>query len=323
MPTPTRLVLLAAGLLAGAALLAQSAPKPATTPAQPEDVLELSPFMVKESNDEGWNAASTLLGSRINQDLVKVPVTVDVLTKDFLNDIGVFNMDDAAAFVSGVTVTPRLESRNDNGRITFRGLAGGSNTSRNFFQWSVPSDTYNVERFDFGKGSNSLMFGDSTPGGQVTTTTKRARFANTNELLMFYDSLDSYRAQLDLNRKITSNFAVRLNVVNRTDNAYVHGSFQTFRAGDIAFTYRPFPNTIITLEGERGQYIRRRADNTAAILPVAAPGRGRGLWFRDVCEDEGAGGRRRGGEGGESGVGPRGEEDEGVETERKSCFATL
>jgi hypothetical protein len=257
----------------------QAARRPQPAPAnvggaRGEDVLELSPFMVKESTDEGWNATSTLLGSRISQDLVKVPVTVDVLTKDFLNDIGVFNMDDAAAFVSGLTVTPRLESRNDNGRITFRGLNGSGNTSRNFFQWSVPSDTYNVERFDFGKGSNSLMFGDSTPGGQVTTTTKRARFTNTNELLTFYDSLDSYRVQLDLNRKITPKLAVRLNVVNRTDNAYVHGSFQTFRAGDIAFTYRPFPNTLITVEGERGQYIRRRADNTAAILPVAAPGRG-------------------------------------------------
>ena len=268
-------------LLAGVAatLHAQSAPaaptatKPATA-VPSEDLIEMSPFEVRDSIDNPWNATSTLLGNRTNQELVKVPVTVDVLTSEFMRDIGLFNMDDAGAFISGVTVLPRLESRNDNMRLTFRGLSGSANTSRNFFQWQVPSDTYNVERFDFGKGSNSLMFGDSTPGGQVTTTTKRARFTNSGESLLFYDSLNSYRAQLDVNRKISKQFAVRLNVVNRIDNAYVHGSFQTFRAGDLAFTYRPFPNTFISVEGERGQYIRRRADNTAQITNIAAPGRG-------------------------------------------------
>src|SRR5438046_2114681 len=179
-----------------------------------------------------------------------------------MSDIGAYNIEDAAAYVSGLTVTPRLEARTDDGRVTFRGLSGSGSTSRNFFQWSVPSDTYNVERFDFGKGSNSLMFGDSTPGGQVTTTTKRARFANANEVLVFYDSLNSYRAQIDLNRKVTKQFALRFNAVNRRDNVYVEHSYQSLRAVDLALSYRPFTNTLITLEGERGTYARRRADNT-------------------------------------------------------------
>jgi len=52
---------------------------------------------------------------------------------------------------------------NDDGRLSFRGLTAASNTSRNFFMWYVPSDTYNVERLDFSLGSNSLMFGDPRP----------------------------------------------------------------------------------------------------------------------------------------------------------------
>jgi hypothetical protein len=189
-----------------------------------------------------------------------------------MDDIGVFNMEDAAMFVAGVSATPRLEARNDNGRITFRGLNGSSNTSRNFFQWAVPSDTYNVDRFDFGKGSNSLMFGDSTPGGQVTTTTKRARFTNLAEAQAIYDSLGSYRMQFDVNRKLSNKLAVRFNAVNREDKSYVTGSYQRFRAGDFAVAYRPFKETIITVEGERGLYQRRRADNTAAVHDVAAAG---------------------------------------------------
>ncbi len=280
-PSCARLLLVFAPVLGHLALLpsarAQTTPVPKTVAAAKSDdqtVIELSPFEIRENADDKWNASSTLLGNRTNQELLKVPVTVDVMTRDFMADIGVFNMDDAAAFVSGLTVTPRLEARNDNSRITFRGLGGSGNTSRNFFQWSVPSDTYNVERFDFGKGSNSLMFGDSTPGGQVMTTTKRARFLNTNEALAFIDNNGSYRLQLDLNRKITKNLALRLNGVNRSDVSYVKNSYQRFRAIDLALTYRPFTNTVISLDAERGLYQRRRADNTAAIRETAAAGRG-------------------------------------------------
>ena len=249
-----------------------------TTPAKTTDeksleIISLSPFEIKEGAENEWDAKSTLLGNRTNQELVKVPVSVDVLTKSFMDDIGVFNMEDAAAFSAGLTVTPRLEARNDNGRITFRGLSGSSNTSRNFFQWSVPSDTYNVERFDIGKGSNSQMFGDSTPGGQIMTTTKRARFTNFNEALAYYDDLGGYRFQLDVNRKITRQLGLRLNAVNRRDGSYVQGSYQRFRAIDLAVSYRPFRDTVISIDAERGQYQRRRADNTAAIRDVAAAGR--------------------------------------------------
>ncbi len=247
---------------------------------QSNEVVELSPFEISESVDDKWNATSTLLGNRTGQELVKVPVTVDVLTRDFMNDIGVFNLEDAAAFVSGVTSVPRIEAKSDNDRLTFRGLTSGGSgnvfsplSSRNFFPWMVPSDTYNVERFDFGKGSNSLMFGDSAPGGQATTTTKRARFINSNEGLALYDSFGSYRLQFDLNRKINRQFALRLNVVNRSEKSYVEGNYQRFRAADLAVTYRPFANTVVSLEAERGQFQRRRADNYAAIRDVAAPGR--------------------------------------------------
>ncbi len=257
------------------------AAKPGTSTAATEDaamartdeVIDLSPFEVKDNAEDKWNATSTLLGNRTNQELISLPMSVEVLTKDFMDDLGVMNMEDAAAFVAGVGSTPRLEARNDNGRIYFRGLSGSSNTSRNFFQWSVPSDTYNVERFDFGKGSNSLMFGDATPGGQVTTTTKRARQQNFAEVQGIYDNFGSYRLQFDLNRKLTKQLAVRLNGVNREDKSWVKNSYQRFRAADLAITYRPFKDTLITVEGERGQYQRRRADNTAAIRDIAAAGR--------------------------------------------------
>jgi hypothetical protein len=181
-------------------------------------------------------------------------------------------MDDAAQSVSGVNVSPRLESRNDE-RITYRGLLGGG-SSRNFFTWYVPSDAYNVERFDFNKGSNSLMFGDSQPGGQATIYTKRARERNSIEFLASVGSYDAFRFQLDANRKLRGNLFMRVNLVNRRSKTYVKGTNDVFRAGHVALTYEPFKTTTIRVEGERGSTHRVRADSALAINDVAAAGRG-------------------------------------------------
>ena len=269
------LKLLAGWFAAGIAVDAQTAQSPTAVP-KTDEVVELSPFEVKETSN--WNAPTTLLSNRVSQDLTKVPATIDVLTSSFMNDIGVYNLDDAAVFVAGVTDTPQMEARSDYARMSFRGLAGSASDmgSRNLFRWYVPADTYNVERFDFGKGSNSLMFGDSPAGGQANITTKRPRFANMAELMGFYDSYDSHRLQLDVNRKLTKNLAIRFNAVDRSEKSYVHGNFQQLRALDLAVLYRPFRNTTITVEAERGKLARSRSGNSDQIRNIAALGLGYG-----------------------------------------------
>ena len=270
MNYPRCLVVSLAGMIAAGRSFGAQASTPATPST--EEVVALSPFTVADVDDKSWLATTTLIGSRTNQELAKLPVTVDVITAEFMRDLGAFNMEDAARFVSGVDVTPRLESRNDD-RITYRGLSG-SGSSRNFFTWYVPSDAYNVERFDFNKGSNSLMFGDSNPGGQATIYTKRARSRNMEELFVSVGSYDAYRFQFDANRKVAKNFFVRLNLVNRRNKTYVKGTNDVFRAADLAFTYEPFKTTTIRVELERGETHRVRADSALAINDVAAAGRG-------------------------------------------------
>jgi hypothetical protein len=245
---------------------------PAAKAPSSEEVVALSPFTVKDDADNSWFATTTLLGSRTNQELAKLPATVDVITADFMRDIGAFNMEDAAQYVSGLNVTPRLESRNDD-RIIYRGLSGTS-SSRNFFTWYVPSDSYNVERFDFNKGSNSMMFGESPPGGGATIYTKRARPRNFDEVFLSYGSFDVYRAQLDVNRKLTDTLSARVNIASRRNATYVRGTNDAFRAADLALTYQPFKTTQIRAELERGETHRMRADSALAVNDIAAPGRG-------------------------------------------------
>jgi hypothetical protein len=275
MKTPASLVLAAMGMSLALNGLAQSTNnQPATAvPVDPE-VVSLSPFVVNTARDTSWRAATTLIGNRTNQELIKLPMTVDAITSEFMRDLQLASTEDAARFVSGLTVLPRFESRTDDNRITYRGLNSTSTSSRNFFLWYVPVDTYNVERLDFNKGSNSLMFGNSAPGGQSTAFTKQPRDYRFGAISASVGSNDSYRFQADFNQPITKQLSVRVNLVERKDQTYVDRNFQHLAAQTVAIAYAPFRNTRIRVEGEHGRYERRRADNALAIQEVAAPGLG-------------------------------------------------
>jgi len=264
---------LLAGLALALALLAQSqtAPNP-PAPATDSEIVNLSAFTVSSDDDNSWVANSTLAATRTNQEIAKVPATVNALTSEFLRDLNLGTLEDSASFVAGITVQPRLESRNDDGRLSFRGLTAASNTSRNFFLWYVPSDTYNVERIDFSLGSNSLMFGDSAPGGQATSYTKRPQFRTFAEVYGSTASFGTSRVQLDVNTSYKKILAVRFNAVNRSDSSYIHHTYQRQHAADLALLFRPFKTTTVTLEGERGKQVRRRGENAVGILDVAAAG---------------------------------------------------
>jgi len=81
--------------LAAAALPAQAGPTSATTNAP---IVELSPFTAVSENDTGYRAQNTLSGSRLNSSLKDTPGVLDVLTKDFLDDIGATTLREALAY---------------------------------------------------------------------------------------------------------------------------------------------------------------------------------------------------------------------------------
>ena len=140
-------------VLVAPALLAQVA-----TPPRPQvpadDAVQLSPFVISSERDTGWSANDTLSATRTKQALKDVPVNIDAITSDFMEDLGLNTADEVTKFVANVYAAPTMENDNQTDNFSFRGLSQRFNVSRNYFRWYVPSDTYNVERIDFGKGSN-------------------------------------------------------------------------------------------------------------------------------------------------------------------------
>jgi hypothetical protein len=265
MPTTRILTCFCLGLagcqLALAGLTAQTAP--ARTIANHE-MITLSPFVIATERETGWSANDTLSATRTKQALKDVPVNIDAITADFMEDLGLFTADETAKFVANVFALPVMENDNQGGNFSFRGMTQTNNISRNYFRWFIPSDTYNVERIDFGKGSNSLIFGAVEPGGQGSAFTKRPLLKTFGEVFGFQNSDGAYRYQIDLNRKLRSNLAARLNVVRRQEKTFQDASAYKFEGETLAAVWQPFAHTTIRVEGERGKY-----DNTRGFAGIS------------------------------------------------------
>lgn len=252
---PPRLAVLSSifGLLAAHA---QTTPQTQTQTGSGEaEAVKLSPFEVRTEKDSGYTAANTLAGSRLNTALRDTPSAISVFTKTFLDDIGALNVSEALEYgLNGskeyTDYTGNVVTAND---LTFqiRGFTGAS-LGRNYFAFSNASDSYNIDRLDFSRGPNSILFGVGGPGGIINSTPKRAQIGSSvNEVAVRVGSWDDYRTTVDLGRTlVVGKLAARANLLWQDRNSW--REFETMKrtGGALALTYRPFKATEIRFDGE-------------------------------------------------------------------------
>ena len=89
-------------LATGGKLLAASdqPAQPPTNASTDNEMVVLSPFQVTTEKDIGYIANDTMSGGRLQTNLLKTPSDVSVITKEFLSDIGSFNLAEAEPFLT-------------------------------------------------------------------------------------------------------------------------------------------------------------------------------------------------------------------------------
>ena len=127
------------------------------------ETVTLNPFQVNTEKDEGFVASSSLAGGRLATDLKDTPVAYSVMTRDFIDAVGVTDLQSAMEWMPNVVSTMTAQgpvndiSGQPNGAQNVRGAAGGSANSRqqrNYFIFFAPMDSYALERYDMGRGPN-------------------------------------------------------------------------------------------------------------------------------------------------------------------------
>ena len=70
-----------------------------------EEIIELSPFLVSDKEDDGYRARQTMAGSRSALDLIDLPVSVNIINAEQISDLAASSIHDILRYtVSGVTL---------------------------------------------------------------------------------------------------------------------------------------------------------------------------------------------------------------------------
>lgn len=190
-------------------LRAQQAPAaPTTAPAASEEVVQLSPFTVTVDGNDSYTALNTNSVTRFRSELVKLPVSADVFTEKFIEDIAATSIEDmvveygtgtgiGGANPEGSAESNRAGDRAANVNVKIRGLDSGQMRVNSFGAGGI-DDTFTTERVDVVRGPQSLLNGGVGGGGVINAVTKRARFnSQLTRLQLRTDDAGSLRGVLD------------------------------------------------------------------------------------------------------------------------------
>jgi outer membrane receptor protein involved in Fe transport len=249
-------------LAATASLMAQTASPPPAA-AENEKPLVLETFTVNTEKDNGYIAVDSLSGGRQNSPIRITPAAMSSITRGFINDLSLTNVQDALKwslnaiptdFRNGISGASGGEVFNF-WSISIRGdshVQGGNPPTKNYFPTFMVQDTYNVERIEFDSGPNSILFGVGDIGGSMATYTKQARFdKNFSDVYLNTSNYGGYRATFDANEVgFDNHLALRINALIANEKGWRDGDNHKKKAADLAGTWKISDNTQVRFEVE-------------------------------------------------------------------------
>jgi iron complex outermembrane receptor protein len=243
-----------------------------SAPAQGTDLSDTT----RESTDpktptQGYVVTNATTATKANIPVRELPVSVQVVPKQVMQDENATSVQEALENVPGVrSNNNELEGYNFQIRgfrstYIYRNnlaiLAGGANPSG--------FDTANLERIEVLKGPASVLYGRGDPGGLINLITKQPLDHSRYVVEQQIGSFDHYRTQWDLTSPITD----VPGLAYRFSGAYQNnGSFRGFQGGERVLiapviTYKPSEWTEFTIDT---QYLGQREQSDTGF-PVIGP----------------------------------------------------
>ncbi len=235
------------------------------------DVVKLTPFEVDATKDNGYYAANTLSGTRINSKVQNLGASITVVTKQQLTDTAALDINDVFKYEANVegifdytAITPSspttdtiqggtATSGGPNVATRVRGITTPNIAEDNFIHTArLGFDTYNVGSIEISRGPNSTLFGLGNPSGTINTNLITANPNHaTNEIAFRVDSYGGYRSNFGFNRPILKD-KLAIYVAGLYQDAEVpqKPSYDLEKREYAALFYQPFAGTVINLKAE-------------------------------------------------------------------------
>jgi iron complex outermembrane receptor protein len=248
--------LLASVALLPAAAVAQ-ADRTSSSPSQ-DEAIRLATFTVTGEED-GYYAPAAVSGTRTKTELINLPMNLNVLTEQFIKDIGATDLVDIVTYTAGLTASTATSGDTLGGDTTGFSLRGfGTHVPyRNGFRRVRIVDPTNISRVEVIKGPSSVLYGTAFAGGSVNYITKRpVQNRRITDITLRAGSNDMYRAELDVNLPIKQQIgpgklAVRFVGALEDSDSFVDRMHTDLTLLNPVGTYWYKPDSYVTVEYER------------------------------------------------------------------------
>lgn len=220
-----------------------------------DETVQLSVFTVSAEDDRGYYAPSAISGTRTKTELINLPMNLNVLTEQFIKDIGATDLVDIVSFTAGLAPAPATSGDTNGGDTTGFSLRGfGTHVPyRNGFRRLRIVDTTNISRVEVIKGPSSVLYGTAFAGGSVNYVTKRpVQSKRITELALRIGSYDLFRSEIDVNIPIVpKKFSVRfVGAIEDSDTWSARAHTDLWVLNPVA-TWWFQPGSYLTVELER------------------------------------------------------------------------
>ena len=251
-------------LIAGSAF-AQSKPTPASSENVPAAPVELTPFEVRDSTGGGFGADSVISGTGLNTSLKALPMPVEVITSEFIEDIGATELSTILEYGAGL-----VQNQNESETLPYVATnysIRGFSTNRVYYDGFRTDGRLSplfMDRVEIIRGPSSTFTGPIEPGGTVNVIPKRAAKRQSGNASFALGSWD----------RLVSDFSLagplgKSGVSYRIGASYAHGYGPSdyFRNESTSFggslEWRISEKTRVVLDAES-----RNASQTPTTSPV-------------------------------------------------------
>ncbi|MFY9608732.1 MAG: TonB-dependent siderophore receptor [Blastocatellia bacterium] len=141
-----------------------------------------------------------------------LPQSITVVTQQQIRDQLMTSLGDVVRYVPGVTAH---QGENNRDQIVIRGVSSSADFFLNGVRDDVQyyRDLYNLDRVEFLRGPNAMVFGRGGGGGVINRVSKEAGFAALRELTLQGGSYNNKRVAMDFDQPVDNKVAFRINGV--------------------------------------------------------------------------------------------------------------
>ncbi len=220
-------------------ILRKSIPVPpasVSSKSRADDVFVLPQFSVSNTKADPYHSTEAISVARIRELLLDTPLSVNVITRELLDDLGANSMYEATRYFSGVSNGRGTGPGGIMDRQNFRGFESFTKTIDNFSSQLIPGNTglvavfepQFIEQAEVVLGPDTILSPTGSPGGSMNIITKSPQFHQMNDLIVATGNYSAGKITVDSTGPIGDgeHWAYRVISDYQDGRTYVPGSIR-------------------------------------------------------------------------------------------------